>query len=48
MLAALRALQTQTGTAFDGNLSWLPYLIVLVVAAGLAALAATRITKTKR
>ncbi|HZA75633.1 MAG TPA: phage holin family protein [Acidimicrobiales bacterium] len=48
MLAALRALQTQTGTALDGNLSWLPYLIVLVVAAGLAALAATRITKTKR
>ena len=48
MLAALRALQTQTGNALDGNLSWLPYLIVLVVAAGLAALAATRITKTKR
>ena len=48
MLAALRALQTQTGNTLDGNLSWLPYLIVLVVAAGLAALAATRITKTKR
>ena len=32
MLAGLRALQTETGDAFDGNLSWLPYLIVLVVA----------------
>jgi uncharacterized membrane protein YidH (DUF202 family) len=48
MLAALRALQTQTGNALDGNLSWLPYAIVLVVAVGLAALAASRITKAKR
>jgi hypothetical protein len=29
-LAGLRALQTETGTRFTGNLSWLPYLIVLV------------------
>ncbi|MDZ7679694.1 MAG: hypothetical protein U5K29_14220 [Acidimicrobiales bacterium] len=28
-LAGLRALQTETGTNFTGNLSWLPYLIVL-------------------
>jgi uncharacterized membrane protein YidH (DUF202 family) len=48
MLSALRALQTQTGDALDGNLSWLPYAIVLVVAVGLAALAASRITKAKR
>jgi hypothetical protein len=48
MLAGLRALQTETGTALTGSWSWLPYVIVLVVAAGLAALAATRITKTKR
>jgi hypothetical protein len=48
MLSALRALQTQTGSTFQGSLSWLPYIIVLVVAAGLAALAVTRITKTKR
>jgi hypothetical protein len=48
MLAGLRALQTQTGSTFHGSLSWLPYIIVLVVAAGLAALAATRISKTKR
>ncbi|HEX6569776.1 MAG TPA: hypothetical protein VF015_11440 [Acidimicrobiales bacterium] len=45
MLAGLRALQTETGDALDGNLSWLPYLIVLVVAAGLVALAVSRISK---
>lgn len=28
-LAALRALQTETGSTFTGNLSWIPYLIVL-------------------
>lgn len=48
MLSGLRALQTETGSTFDGSLSWLPYIIVLVVAAGLAALAVSRITKTKR
>jgi Putative Actinobacterial Holin-X, holin superfamily III len=48
MLAALRALQTQTGTTFTGSWSWLPYVIVLVVAAALVALAVTRITKTER
>jgi hypothetical protein len=43
-LAGLRALQTETGTTFDGNWSWAPYLITLVgvaVVIGLA-LAATR------
>jgi hypothetical protein len=48
MLSGLRALQTQTGSTFQGSLSWLPYIIVLVVAAGLVTLAVTRITKTKR
>ena len=48
MLAALRALQTQTGTTFTGSWSWLPYVIVLVVAAVLVALAVSRITKTER
>lgn len=48
MLSALRALQTQTGSTFDGSLSWLPYIIVLVVAVGFVALAVARITKTKR
>ena len=36
VLSLLRALQTETGTAFSGNLSWVPYL--LVVAALLAVL----------
>jgi hypothetical protein len=48
MLSGLRALQTQTGSTFQGSLSWVPYIIVLVVALGLVALAVTRITKTKR
>ena len=47
MLAGLRALQTQTNTMFTGSWSWLPYVIVLVAAAGLAALAVSRINRTK-
>lgn len=39
LLSLLRALQTETGTAFTGNLSWIPYLIavgaLLVVIAAL-------------
>jgi hypothetical protein len=44
MLAGLRALQTETGDALDGNLSWLPYFIVLVVASALVFWAVTRIS----
>ena len=33
LVALLRLLQGETG-AFDGNLSWIPYLIVTVVAVG--------------
>ena len=29
LLGGLRALQTETGTTFDGNWSWAPYLIAL-------------------
>src|SRR6266480_3690079 len=29
-LAALRALQSETGSHFQGNNSWIPYVIVLV------------------
>ncbi len=36
LLAALRALQTETGTTFTGNLSWIPYLIVLAGAMAVA------------
>jgi Putative Actinobacterial Holin-X, holin superfamily III len=47
MLSALRALQNPdiTGTTFDGNWSWAPYLIVLVVALLIVAWAVTRISK---
>jgi hypothetical protein len=48
MLAGLRALQTETGDAFDGNMSVLPYVIVLVGSVAVAALAASRIGAEKR
>lgn len=44
-LAGLRALQTETGSTFTGNLSWIPYLIVLAglgIAIALLARAITR------
>lgn len=47
LLAGLRALQTETDTTFTGNLTWLPYLIVVVVGSILIALALLRITKRK-
>ncbi len=43
-MALLRVLQAETGDAFDGNLSVVPYAIVLVVALVLIALAARAIT----
>ena len=46
-LGALRALQTETGTAFDGNWSWVPYLIVLVGCASIAGIAISRTGKRK-
>ena len=30
LLGVLRVLQTETGTVFEGSLSWLPYLITAV------------------
>lgn len=45
MLAALRALQTQTGSTFQGNLSWIPYLIVLVATGACAGYAVSRISR---
>jgi hypothetical protein len=47
LLAGLRALQVETGDTFDENLSWVPYLIVLVAALLLAGLAAWRIGRKK-
>jgi len=48
LLAALRALQTETGSALEGNWSFVPYLIVLVLAAVIAGLAARAIGRHKR
>lgn len=43
-LAILRVLQSETGSTFDGGWSFVPYLLTLVVCAGVigAALAAMR------
>lgn len=48
VLAALRALQTETGDAFAGNWSWAPYLITVVGCVIVAALAGSAIGKEKR
>lgn len=48
VLALLRALQTETGPHLTGSLSWLPYVITLVVCAAVAALAARAIFSHKR
>lgn len=44
VLALLRVLQSETGSVFDGNLSFAPYLLTLVLCAGVigAALSAVR------
>jgi hypothetical protein len=47
-LALLRALQTQTGSAFTGNLSWLPYLFTAIPLLLLAAWAGWSIFKDQR
>jgi hypothetical protein len=46
LLALLRALQTETGSTFQGNLSWLPYLITAAAALIVLGLSAWRIVKT--
>ena len=46
-LAGLRALQTETNGTFDGNWSWAPYLIVLVVCALVIVWAMSR-TKSRK
>lgn len=44
-VAGLRALQAETGDVFDGHLSFLPYVIVLI---GSAVVVALLLTKTRR
>jgi len=48
VLAALRALQTETGERFTGHLTWVPYLIALVACAVVIGLAVFAISKDKR
>ncbi len=48
LLAGLRFLQSGTGGAFSGQLSWLPYLIVAVVGIVVAAAAAGAAAKGRR
>jgi hypothetical protein len=48
LLALLRALQTETGSHLTGNLSFLPYVITLVVGALVALLAVRAIGSHKR
>jgi len=43
VLAALRALQTETGSTFTGHWSWVPYVITFAASVGVAVLLATRI-----
>jgi len=47
-LGVLRILQNETDSWFDGYLSFVPYLITLVLAIGVAAWAALAITRTRK
>ncbi len=45
LVGLLRVLQTETGTALSGNLSWVPYGCVAVVAVALIGLAVWRVAR---
>ncbi|MDQ1423894.1 MAG: hypothetical protein QOD72_1392 [Acidimicrobiaceae bacterium] len=45
LLSLLRLLQTETGKAFDGNFTWVPYVITLAAALVVIGLAVWRIGK---
>ena len=45
MLGLLRLIQTEWENVATGKMSWLPYLIVLVVVAGLLLITVSRISK---
>jgi len=45
ILAGLRALQTQTGTALTGNLSWIPYFVMLLISAAVVGLSAFAVVR---
>lgn len=46
-MALLRALQTETGDLFDGNWSWVPYLITLLAAGAVGAVAFAAVNRRK-
>lgn len=48
LLGGLRLLQTETGEAFDGNLTFIPYLLVLVVSGAIVAGAMKAATRGQR
>ncbi len=45
LLSLLRALQTETGTVFAGNLSWIPYVISIAALAVLITALVQQINK---
>lgn len=45
VLAGLRALQTETSTWFTGNLSWIPYFIMMIAAGAVIALSVRAVTR---
>ena len=46
LLGLLRVLQTEVDRLASGSLSWVSYLIVLIVCAGIIAITVSRISKT--
>jgi hypothetical protein len=44
LLGVLRLLQTETGTALDGDWSWVPYAVVVVLGVAVIGVAALRIS----
>lgn len=47
LVGLLRALQTETGSHFTGNLTWVPYVITIGVAVLLLGLAVLAIVRKK-
>ena len=45
VMALLRGLQTETGTAFSGNLSWVPYAVAMVATSLLTGVMLRQINK---
>ena len=45
LVSLLRALQTETGSAFAGSRSWIPYLIAVAALTALIALLLRQVTK---